>query len=89
MEICFQESPHKYQCPFNNINNGRTNANRSDLNRDFPDKFVENTNTDTYLKSRQQETRAIINWILKEPFVLSGNLHGGALVASYPFDRFK
>lgn len=89
MEIFFKESPHEHQCAFNNIYHGRTNANRTDLNRDFPDIFVENTNTDTYLKSRQQETLAIINWIRKEPFVLSGNLHGGALVASYPFDGFK
>lgn len=66
---------------------GRNNYNRVDLNRDFPDQF---NNWNNYnLDSAQPETKAMINWIYKNPFVLSANLHGGALVASYPFDSNK
>jgi len=61
---------------------GRVNANNVDLNRNFPDPIL-NNQVDA---STQPETRAIMEWTLAEPFVLSANLHGGALVASYPYD---
>uniref|UniRef100_UPI00358FB25D inactive carboxypeptidase-like protein X2 isoform X2 n=1 Tax=Myxine glutinosa TaxID=7769 RepID=UPI00358FB25D len=32
------------------------------------------------------ETRAVISWMESTPFVLGGNLHGGELVVTYPFD---
>ncbi|KAJ0176567.1 hypothetical protein K1T71_007746 [Dendrolimus kikuchii] len=60
---------------------GRHNARRYDLNRNFPDYFKANT------KQPQPETEAVKEWISKIQFVLSGSLHGGALVASYPFDN--
>lgn len=63
---------------------GRGNANGVDLNRNFPDFFAANN----YDPSKEQpETRAVRLWIDQIPFVLSANLHGGALVASYPFDN--
>ncbi|XP_044260416.1 carboxypeptidase D isoform X2 [Tribolium madens] len=64
---------------------GRENINHKDLNRDFPDQF-DPVRTGTILSGRQPETIAIMTWIISRPFVLSGNLHGGAVVASYPFD---
>ena len=61
---------------------GRHNANDVDLNRDFPDQF----DVTPRPRPRQAETEALIHWITSKPFVLSGNLHGGSVVASYPFD---
>ncbi|XP_026475682.1 carboxypeptidase M-like, partial [Ctenocephalides felis] len=57
------------------------NARGFDLNRNFPDYFKQNN------KRGQPETDAVKEWIQKIQFVLSGSLHGGALVASYPFDN--
>ena len=63
---------------------GRSNANGNDLNRNFPDQF---SNWHSFsLMSAQPETQALMRWIYKYPFVLSANLHGGSVVASYPFD---
>ncbi|CAG5115880.1 unnamed protein product, partial [Candidula unifasciata] len=59
---------------------GRPNANGVDLNRNFPDQFGGSQG------DIQPETAAIIEWIKANPFVLSANLHGGSVVASYPFD---
>ena len=66
---------------------GRYNYNNVDLNRNFPDQF--NRWNDYNLASAEPETRAMLKWIHENPFVLSANLHGGALVASYPFDSNK
>ncbi|BFG01665.1 carboxypeptidase M [Drosophila madeirensis] len=60
---------------------GRYNARGFDLNRNFPDYFKQNN------KRGQPETDAVKDWISKIQFVLSGSLHGGALVASYPYDN--
>ena len=60
---------------------GRTNANGYDLNRNFPDRFGRTQ------PNRQRETQAIIDWLEDYHFVLSANLHGGALVANYPYDN--
>ena len=62
---------------------GRTNANSYDLNRNFPDPYY--TRSDPL----QVETKAIMNWLDQYPFVLSANLHGGAIVANYPYDNYK
>lgn len=61
---------------------GRPNANHVDLNRNFPDQY----GTNKYNSKTEPETQAVIDWTLSLPFVLSANLHGGALVANYPFD---
>ncbi|KAL3619793.1 suppressor of los1-1 [Castilleja foliolosa] len=61
----------------------RGNANNIDLNRDFPDQFF-TMNDDT--DSRQPETKAIMDWLEDIHFTASASLHGGALVANYPWD---
>ncbi|KAK5868568.1 hypothetical protein PBY51_009568 [Eleginops maclovinus] len=63
--------------------NGRNNSNNFDLNRNFPDQFVNIT------EPRQPETIAVMNWLKSIPFTLSANLHGGSLVVNYPYDDDK
>lgn len=60
---------------------GRWNKNNRDLNRNFPDLFK--CNNDVV----QPETRAIMNWLKNNDFILSANFHGGAVVANYPYDN--
>ncbi|XP_028615164.1 carboxypeptidase D [Grammomys surdaster] len=62
---------------------GRDNSRGRDLNRSFPDQF--STGEPPSL-DEVPEVRALIDWIRRNKFVLSGNLHGGSVVASYPFD---
>ena len=62
---------------------GRGNAKGYDLNRNFPDPY--------YSRSYplQVETRAIMEWLNQYNFVLSANLHGGVIVANYPYDNYE
>ncbi|XP_035691262.1 carboxypeptidase D-like [Branchiostoma floridae] len=62
---------------------GRENANGVDLNRDFPDQFSSQDYQDSQF---EPETVHMMKWVMENKFVLSGNFHGGDLVASYPFD---
>lgn len=61
---------------------GRYNANNYDLNRNFPDLFQVNSDT------IQPETNAVISWLESNYFILSANLHGGTVVANYPYDDY-
>ncbi|XP_046680544.1 carboxypeptidase D-like isoform X2 [Homalodisca vitripennis] len=62
---------------------GRANSLGKDLNRNFPDYFRK------VRPELQNETLAVMRWLDDFPFVLSAALHGGSLVANYPFDNSK
>ena len=83
---------------------GRTNANNVDLNRDFPnlDRIVysneeHHRNLNNHLMEYvqhldhkiQPETESVMKMIMENPFVISANMHGGDLVANYPYDEAR
>uniref|UniRef100_A0A8C5PNV7 Carboxypeptidase E n=1 Tax=Leptobrachium leishanense TaxID=445787 RepID=A0A8C5PNV7_9ANUR len=81
---------------------GRNNINGMDLNRNFPDLNVvmyfneknggQNHHIplpDNWRGLVEAETMATIEWMNNYNFVLSANLHGGAVVANYPYDKYK
>ncbi|XP_049866159.1 carboxypeptidase E-like [Pectinophora gossypiella] len=83
---------------------GRTNNHSVDLNRNFPDldaitfQFEKQgiSHNSHILKDLtsltaplEPETRSIMRWIMSIPFVLSAAMHGGDLVANYPYDESK
>ncbi|CAK1541831.1 unnamed protein product [Leptosia nina] len=82
------EASWEGSCETLNDYKGRNNAKGVDLNRDFPDQFDKNkSNDDEYMfGGRQPETVALMRWVMSKQFTLSANLHGGAVVASYPYD---
>lgn len=54
----------------------------------FPRRHGPNNHISTFLGNKllQPETMAIMQWLQSFPFTLSANLHGGDIVANYPYD---
>ncbi|XP_041443673.1 carboxypeptidase Z isoform X1 [Xenopus laevis] len=86
---------------YNGWTNGRQNAQNIDLNRNFPDLTSEAHKLirmplarldhmpipESYWDGKiAPETKAVMKWMRSIPFVISGSLHGGDLVISYPYD---
>jgi hypothetical protein len=83
---------------------GRNNANNMDLNRDFPDlDRIAYSNEEEHQEYNnhlmdfvkhldhkiQPETESVMKMIMENPFVISANMHGGDLVANYPYDEAR
>ena len=69
--------------PYGYINSSRGNAGGTDLNRNFPDRIDDPTNTPD---GRAIETQIVWGIHNEHNFVLSANFHSGALVVNYPWD---
>ncbi|XP_068161429.1 carboxypeptidase N catalytic chain [Antennarius striatus] len=96
-EVAARQGPE-----FNGYLVGRGNSREVDLNRNFPDLnalmyYYEKTRgqnhhlplPDNWQQQVEPETLAVIKWMQNYNFVLSANLHGGAVVANYPFDKSR
>ncbi|MCM1531205.1 MAG: carboxypeptidase regulatory-like domain-containing protein [Bacteroides sp.] len=60
----------------------RYNANRVDLNRNYPDFWAGNPAT------IQKENQAMMDYVRAHEFVMSVNIHGGSDVLNFPWDGF-
>lgn len=61
----------------------RGNANRVDLNRNFPDITRDSQSSP---KGREIENQHVMSFQAERNFALSANFHGGTIVANYPWD---
>uniref|UniRef100_A0A674HRG4 Carboxypeptidase D n=1 Tax=Taeniopygia guttata TaxID=59729 RepID=A0A674HRG4_TAEGU len=76
------ERAREGDCGGGGAEGGRENSRGRDLNRSFPDQFGD---AEPNLEP-VPEVKALIEWMRRNRFLLSGNLHGGSVVASYPYD---
>ncbi|XP_066189523.1 carboxypeptidase D [Sylvia atricapilla] len=76
------ERAQEGDCGGGRAEGGRENSRGRDLNRSFPDQFGD---AEPNLEP-VPEVQALIDWMRRNRFLLSGNLHGGSVVASYPYD---
>ena len=64
----------------------RYNLNEEDLNRGFPGFLDLGRSRAELLEGREREVRAVVRWVLDNPFVLSISFHDGRVMINYPWD---
>ncbi|KAM6429716.1 putative carboxypeptidase X1 [Rhynochetos jubatus] len=76
---------------FADLNTALWDAEDNDLvPHEFPNHYLPIPEYYTFANATvAPETRAVIDWMQRYPFVLSANLHGGELVVTYPFDMTR
>ncbi|XP_074396775.1 putative carboxypeptidase X1 isoform X3 [Zonotrichia albicollis] len=76
---------------FADLNTALWDAEDNDLvPHQFPNHYIPIPEYYTFANATvAPETRAVIAWMQRYPFVLSANLHGGELVVTYPFDMSR
>ncbi|XP_063257364.1 probable carboxypeptidase X1 isoform X3 [Prinia subflava] len=76
---------------FADLNTALWDAEDNDLvPHEFPNHYIPIPEYYTFANATvAPETRAVIAWMQRYPFVLSANLHGGELVVTYPFDMTR
>jgi len=84
------ENAEKGACSGTGRRHGMYNEGNVDLNRDFPSfkdwrQFQTDPNFSVF-PGRQPETLSMMDWDASNPFVLSADLHDGAVLVTYPFD---
>ena len=72
--------------PDGNAADTRHNTNDEDLNRAFPGWMELGMPRNDLIKDREKEVKAMMNWILDNPFVLSISFHDGRVMINYPWD---
>jgi len=72
--------------PDGNACDKRHNANDEDLNRAFPGWMDMEQPRNELIKDREKEVKAMMNWILDNPFTLSISFHDGRVMINYPWD---
>ncbi|CAH1776916.1 unnamed protein product [Owenia fusiformis] len=70
-------------CLGNGEGRNTTEPNEVDLNRNFGPEYFEKK----YRPKPAKETQAVKKWLEDYPFLMSLSFHGGAMVASYPYDN--
>ena len=59
------------------------------MDRNFPSLRNKHDSLDKLKHKREEEVKAVIEWVINNPFVLSASFQDGAVVASYPNDAVE